>query len=119
MDRDVFEQIGRQLLGGEEAGTWHRAMARELGPHHPSGAREYIDDRLVRRWLARERDIPDWVGPALRTILQAEISGLRNRLRGLELALQAEATDTVTARTTPRITVPEDDFPEPREPAGD
>jgi hypothetical protein len=64
VDAGEFRWAGEAILGGE----WHRAIARELGPHHPDGPRDAIDDRIVRRWAAGERDIPDWVQPAMAKI---------------------------------------------------
>lgn len=48
--------------------AWQRAIAADLGRYHPNGARDRIDERLVRRWAAGHRPIPDWVGPALAAI---------------------------------------------------
>ena len=56
---------GTALFGAD----WRSEMAVALGPHHPDGPRNSIDDRLVRRWAAGERDIPDWVVAALPVIL--------------------------------------------------
>lgn len=56
-----------QALFGEQ---WQRALARALGPLHPSGAREAIDDRGVRRIVAGERPVPAWYWPALASLLR-------------------------------------------------
>ncbi len=53
--------IAGQAIAGD---MWQRALARQLGPLHPQ-PRDTLDERLMRRWAAGERDIPDWVGPAL------------------------------------------------------
>jgi hypothetical protein len=60
--RDILILIGRALYG---AGGWQTALARELGPLHPAGGSEPIDDRMIRQWICGIRAIPDWVGPAL------------------------------------------------------
>ncbi|MBN9525810.1 MAG: hypothetical protein J0H82_06395 [Alphaproteobacteria bacterium] len=62
--RELLARVGR-LAQGE---AWQRAMAVELGRFHPAGPRDRIDERLVRRWVAGHRPIPDWVGPALQQI---------------------------------------------------
>lgn len=65
IDRTTLAEVGAFLHGPE----WRRKLARDLGPHHPQGARATIDPRLVARWDAGDRDIPDWVGPALVVVL--------------------------------------------------
>ena len=67
MRRDRLRHAGNLLFGVD----WQRPLSRALGPLHPSGAREAIDDRLVRRWAAGERDVPDWVEPAVAGLLRA------------------------------------------------
>ncbi len=64
---------------------WQRALAHALGPLHPQGPRERIDDRLVRRWAAQEqgRDIPGWVLGALRSIAESRASELQDLLQRL------------------------------------
>lgn len=65
----LLRRIGEALYGAE----WQRALARGLGPLHPEGAREAIDDSLVRKWTRGARPVPDWVAPAaLRLINSAE-----------------------------------------------
>lgn len=73
------------LLGSD----WHRGLARVLGPHHPAGVRDQIDPRLVRRWAAGERPVPDWVLETLCTLLRREatamlfaVDTLKNRPHG-------------------------------------
>lgn len=68
LDPDLLADAGRRLFGED----WQRALARALGPHHPSGPRDAIDDRLVRRWAAGERPIADWVAPVLAGMLDEE-----------------------------------------------
>jgi Family of unknown function (DUF5677) len=77
--RDLFVSAGSLLFGPE----WQRAIARMLGPFHPDGGRGPIDDRLVRRWAAGERSIPDWVIPALQRVITsraAELGAMSGRL---------------------------------------
>lgn len=70
--RDLLIGAGSALFGGE----WQRAIARTLGPLHPGGSRDAIDDRLVRRWAAGERPIPNWVFPALVKIIDTRATEL-------------------------------------------
>jgi Family of unknown function (DUF5677) len=77
--RDLFVSAGSLLFGQE----WQRPIARMLGPFHPEGGRGPIDDRLVRRWAAGERTIPDWVITALQratTSRAAELGAMGGRL---------------------------------------
>jgi hypothetical protein len=53
MTPDLLSLYGTLLLGDR----WQRPLARLLG----------VDDRLVRRWAAGERPIPDWVHDRLRS----------------------------------------------------
>lgn len=80
--RELFIESGRLLYGDQ----WQRAIARGLGPLHPDGERESIDDRLVRRWAAGERDVPDWVLPAV-----VEIAEARRRQLGLLVTMLRKA----------------------------
>lgn len=70
MDKETLEQAGRLLIGED----WKLPMASVLGPHHPEGARERLDPRLVRRWAVGDRPggrpIPPWVGPVLAALLE-------------------------------------------------
>ena len=68
------------LLGGE----WHRELARVLGPHHPDGPRASIDPRLVRRWAAGERAVPNWVPAALTVMLREHASYVLSAADALE-----------------------------------
>lgn len=66
----TFEQLkaaGELLVGPE----WQRAFARMLGPFHPDGHRDTIDDRLVRRWATGERPIPPWVDVVIEMRLES------------------------------------------------
>ena len=77
---DLVVSASALLFGAE----WQRALARNLGGYHPDGSRESIDDRLVRRWVAGERPVPNWVVPALMRIAEPrerEISTMVIRLR--------------------------------------
>ena len=75
---ETLALVGEALFGP----NWQRPLARALGPHHPGGAREAIDDRLVRRWAMAQRDTPNWLPAALLAILHAA---------ALEHEAQAEA----------------------------
>lgn len=66
-------------------------MARDLGPLHPDGPRDSIDDRLVRRWSSGQRDIPDWVASALTALLEG-----RRAEVGREMVLLDEAHRVIT-----------------------
>jgi len=68
LDLGVVTSVA-QLLYGE---NWQRPLSRGLGPLHPRGARESIDDRLVRRWASGQNLVPMWVGGALVTLLEEE-----------------------------------------------
>ena len=57
LDVQRLREFGALMFGTD----WQRATARALGPHHPDGPRDSVDDRLVRRWIAGERQIPIWV----------------------------------------------------------
>lgn len=78
-DRDFLAEVGEALYGDE----WRRAMARELGPHHPRGARATIDPGLVTRWASGDRPVPAWVRPALGEIIERRIK----RVRALQVRL--------------------------------
>lgn len=62
----ALKTAGEALFGVE----WYRALARALGPLHPRGARESINDRLVHRWAKGERPVPAWVPEVLPQIAQ-------------------------------------------------
>lgn len=86
--RALLLRLGPLLRGPD----WQRPLARALGPLHPDGARDAIDDRLVRRWVAGDREIPDWVGPALAILAReraAEMRSERTALRSAATALAA------------------------------
>lgn len=80
ISRETLAEIGAFLHGAE----WRRALARDLGPHHPQGARETIDPRLVARWDTGERDIPEWIAPALVAVLTDRASEALNLARRLQ-----------------------------------
>lgn len=67
-DLGTVVDVARLLYGSD----WQRPLARGLGSLHPDGPRETMDDRLVRRWAAGERSIPEWVGPALVQVLRRQ-----------------------------------------------
>ncbi|MCJ2039886.1 hypothetical protein MKK64_05220 [Methylobacterium sp. E-025] len=75
MDLALLSDHARTTYGAD----WQRPLARGLGPLHPDGARETIDDRLVRRWASGERPIPEWVGPALAHAMDRQASVYERR----------------------------------------
>lgn len=84
-----LKQVGEALYGPE----WQRAVARDLGPLHPRGGRDHLDDRLVRRWISGERLIAAWVSDALPELIQkgvdrrhAEIANLKSLSKQISLA---------------------------------
>ncbi len=79
-DREKLIHAGEVLLGVE----WRRPLAALLGPHHPQGARPSIDPRLPARWAAGEREVPGWVVPALRRIVQERAADLHQLAKDLE-----------------------------------
>ncbi len=72
----ILENAGVLLYGP----AWQRALARGLGPFHPDGPLEHLDDRLVRRWAAGQREIPEWVVPALDRLLAEDQTRLEQSL---------------------------------------
>jgi hypothetical protein len=87
-DVALLRSCGEALYGPE----WQRALARGLGPRHPDGARESIDDRGVRRVAAGQRPIPAWWWSAIEAMLAARMATMRDeRRRAAELRRQAEA----------------------------
>jgi hypothetical protein len=62
----ALRTAGEALFGAE----WHRALALALGPLHPRGPRESINDRLFHRWAKGERPVPAWVPEVLPVIAQ-------------------------------------------------
>jgi hypothetical protein len=75
-----LKQAGKTLYGPE----WTRTLAIYLGPHHPDGPRAAVDPRLVRRWAAGERDIPDWVFEAVRKIVLEKMRDLTSVITVLD-----------------------------------
>ena len=92
---EMLERVGVVLCGPD----WQRPMARLLGPHHPDGARDSIDDRLVRRWRSGERAVPEWVrGALLRLLNQA---AKERRVEAPELEGLARSLETRKAAPRP------------------
>lgn len=85
---DTVVDVARLLYGTD----WQRPLARGLGSLHPDGARDTMDDRLIRRWASGERTIPDWVGPALVQVLRRQSDLYVRRA----LAFQSRAADLET-----------------------
>lgn len=75
MDIALLIDIARLLYGDD----WQRPLARGLGPFHPHGARESIDDRLVRRWVAGERPVAGWVSMVMLDLMEKRALGLMRR----------------------------------------
>jgi hypothetical protein len=75
MTPDMLRGIGEAIYGPE----WQRALARALGPRHPDGPRESLDDRLVRRWASGDRSVPSWVPDALAEMLVEEAGEMHLR----------------------------------------
>ena len=65
LDRHLFAGIAHDLHGD----GWVRGIAADLGALHPDGPRDPIDDRLIRRWAAGTRDVPEWVTQTLAIVL--------------------------------------------------
>lgn len=70
--------VGEAIHGAE----WQRRIAADLGAHHPRGARDKLDDRLVRRWVAGDRPVPAWVGDALPRVLASARLAAVDRMDG-------------------------------------
>jgi len=84
---DLFRRSGEALYGPQ----WQRALARALGPMHPDGPREAIDDRFVRRLAAGDRSVPRWIWLALAGLAAAQRESLGSIER--ELAATARALE--------------------------
>ena len=95
---DIFRSCGRELHRIE----WQHAMARQLGPLDPVGAREAVDERLVRRWASGKREVPDWV----RMAAEGESwRALADRLERLATEI-ASWTETCPAEFSTRCSLP-------------
>lgn len=79
-ERRAFLVAAGTTIYGQD---WQRPLARGLGPLHPDGAREAIDDRLVRRWVSAERDVPEWVAAALRDLARDALVDAGDRIEAL------------------------------------
>lgn len=77
-DRDLLAAAASLLLGER----WRRPLARLLG----------VDDRLVRRWAAGDRPVPQWALAALRGHLLARIGEVH------ETAVQLPGLDAGSRR---------------------
>jgi hypothetical protein len=95
MDLKAFVQAGQALSGSED--EWKRPLARTLGPHHPSGARDSIDPRLPFRWASGERDIPAWVVSAMARLLRERATYMVTAAEALERA--SAEVDVLTEET--------------------
>ena len=79
---DLMRQATTLLFGEPSA----RQLARALGPLHPDGPRDQVDDRLVRRWAAGHREIPRWALTGMAALLD------RDRLEMEAECLEMQAT---------------------------
>ena len=94
--RDLVALAGRALTGTDD---WAKALARELGRHHPDGPRDTIDPRSVSRWRTGAMEVLPWATAALPTILREHAERLddeADRLRAragrlLDAAAEIEA----------------------------
>lgn len=80
MTPDDLNRICTVVIGRD----WQRPLARILGAFHPLGARDSIDDRLVRRWASGAKPIPGWVEPALIFIAERRVDAMRANLAAAE-----------------------------------
>ena len=67
-----FRAAALALLGD----GWVSELARHLGQHHPDGARDTLDPRLVRRWSSGKRAIPPWVQAVMMRTLHRQAAGM-------------------------------------------
>ncbi|KMO27744.1 hypothetical protein PUR29_25735 [Methylobacterium ajmalii] len=77
MTPDLLAAAGEALFGSE----WRRPLASALD----------VDARLMQRWAAGQRGIPDTVAPALLALLEREASPLEARALALRRAAAAIA----------------------------
>lgn len=82
----IFSAAGAALCGE----AWKNPVSRLLGPHNPTGPTDHVDPRLVRRWAAGDRPIPDWVMTALATMLRQRQNVCAAILPDIERALREE-----------------------------
>ncbi|MEE8628171.1 MULTISPECIES: hypothetical protein [Methylobacterium] len=77
MTPDLLAAAGQALFGDE----WRRPLAAALD----------VDARLMQRWAAGQRGIPETVAPALLALLGREALGLEGRAQALRRAAVAIA----------------------------
>jgi hypothetical protein len=88
MDRvGILSQAGAALCGP----AWKNPMSRVLGPYSPDGPRDHVDPRLVRRWAAGARPIPDWVLAALADLLRERSARCAEIIPDIERVLREGA----------------------------
>ena len=80
MIAEDFRRASDVIFGHE----WQRSIARALGPMHPDGPRESIDERLVRRWASGDREIPGWVSAAIVRVAGERAAALRLEADAME-----------------------------------
>ena len=90
MGAEDFRRAGDVIFGQE----WQRPMSRALGPLHPDGPRESIDERLVRRWASGDREIPVWVSAAIVRVAGERAAALRREADAMD-AFAAGMASTV------------------------
>lgn len=81
---EILVRVGEELFGRD----WQRPIARFLGPAHPDGARDAIDDSLVRKWVRKARPVPEWVPQALAARLQQRIAQLAKLAADVERSMK-------------------------------
>lgn len=89
MTPELLEQVGMSLFGD----NWQRNLARALAPHRKDGGNAAtLDDSLVRKWKRGERTIPEWVGPALQTLLRERFETITALKAQFDFAFGARAS---------------------------
>lgn len=94
--REMLARAGQALTGSD---NWAKALARELGRHHPDGPRDSIDPRSVSRWRTGAMEILPWAAEALPLILREHAERLEaeaDRLQD-EADRMVEAADEIEA----------------------
>lgn len=84
------------LLFGEPSA---RQLARALGPLHPDGPRDQVDDRLVRRWAAGHREIPPWALTGMAFLLdrgRLEMEAEYRKMSAASANLKVAADSSIT-----------------------
>lgn len=85
---ELLARAGQALFGD----VWQRNLARALGPFNPTGPRESVDDRNLRRWAAGQRSIPAWVWSAVATLLRDRGEEQQRLIAELDAFMAVDAT---------------------------